>query len=139
MDTKQILKFCLEKGLLVDKDVLNLFNETADTESVKLIIEKIKSCTKQNVITKNIFYENKEKVNEFLYGLPKESQKELESLKIKLGLSIEISREKRILNKEEFKEISEESKISQENKEDYEENEIKISYSIPPPYKKIEV
>jgi len=139
MDTKQILKFCLEKGLLVDKDVLNLFNETADTESVKLIIEKIKSCTKQNVITKNIFYENKEKVNEFFYGLPKESQKELESLKIKLGLSIEISREKKILNEEEFKEILGDSKASQENKESYEENEVKISYSIPPPYKKIEV
>ena len=55
MDPKQLLKFCLEKGLLVDKEVLNLFNETKDIESVKLIIEKIRNHTKQNVITKNIF------------------------------------------------------------------------------------
>ena len=86
MDTKQILKFCLENGLLVDKEVLNLFNETKDIESVKLIIEKIKNHTKQNVITKSIFYENKEKLNEFFYELPQKNQKELESLKIKLGI-----------------------------------------------------
>ena len=96
MDPKQLLKFCLEKGLLVDKDVLNLFNETKDIESVKLIIEKIRNHTKQNVITKNIFYQNKEKMNEFFYELPQKNQKELESVKIKLGLSIEISHERTI-------------------------------------------
>lgn len=94
MDPKQLLKFCLENGLLVDKDVLNLFDETKDLDSVKLIIGKIKNYTHQNIITKNIFYEHKDKVNEFFYELPQKTQKELESLKIKLGLSIEISREK---------------------------------------------
>lgn len=94
MDPKQLLKFCLENGLLVDKEVLNLFDETKDIDSVKLIIGKIKNYTHQNIITKNIFYENKDKFNEFFYELPQKTQKELESLKIKLGLSIEISREK---------------------------------------------
>ncbi len=67
MDPKQLLKFCLENGLLVDKDVLNLFDETKDLDSVKLIIGKIKNYTHQNIITKNIFYEHKDKVNEFFY------------------------------------------------------------------------
>ena len=40
--TKEILGFCLEKGLLIDKEILNLFSGTVDTESAKLIIEKIK-------------------------------------------------------------------------------------------------
>jgi len=138
MDTKQILKFCLEKGLLVDKDVLNLFNETSDTESIKLIIEKIKSCTKQNVITRSIFSENKDKVNEFLYELPKENQRELESLKIKLGLSIEISKENRPLNEEKSKKIVENSN---ENYIINEENEAKIVHLLPLPsvINKIEV
>ena len=92
MNPQQILKFCLENGLLVDKDVLNLFSETKDIESAKLIIEKIKNYTKQNIITKNVFSENREKVGEFLCELPTKNQKELENLKIKLGLSIEISR-----------------------------------------------
>jgi DNA polymerase II small subunit len=136
MEAKQILKFCLEKGLLVDKEVLSLFNETSDIESVKLIIEKIKNHTKQNVITKSIFYDNKEKVNEFFYELPQKNQKELESLKIKLGLSIEISRERPLLGEENnFK------------KEDYQkyQNErmgkgnVRVLSAVPVSNKKIEV
>jgi len=137
MDPKQILKFCLEKGLLVDKEVLSLFNETSDIESVKLIIEKIRNHTKQNVITKSVFYENKEKVNEFFYELPQKNQKELESLKIKLGLSIEISTEKYPLsdnilsNRKKFlpKQKSEEGDIGQ----------VKVLSSVSSSNKKIEV
>ena len=93
MDAKQILKFCLEQGLLVDKDVLNLFSESKDFESLKLIIEKIKNQTHQKIINKELFNKNKEKVIQFFSSLPEEKQKNLESLKIKLGLSIEISKE----------------------------------------------
>ena len=125
MDTKKILKFCLEKGMLLDKEVLNLFSETSDTESVKLIIEKIRKSTKQNIITKNIFYENRGEINKFFSDLPKENQKGLESLKIKLGLSIEISREKS---------LPAEQKI-----ESKEKSEIRVLYSFPPLGHKIEV
>ncbi len=93
MDTKEILKFCLENGLLMDKEVLGLFSETTDFESAKLIIEKIKNHTRKKIITKELFYENKDKVSQFFSALPKENQEKLENLKIKLGLSIEISKE----------------------------------------------
>ncbi len=93
MDTQEILKFCLENGLLVDKEVLNLFSETSDVESIKLIINKIKNQTNQKILTKNTFDQNKEKVNEIFLELPEEKRKNLENLKIKLGLSIEISKE----------------------------------------------
>ena len=93
MNSKEILKFCLEKGMLVDNEVLNLFNDSEDIESIKLIIEKIKSYTKNSVITKNVLSDNKEQVNKFFLDLPKESQKKLERFKIKLGLSIQISKE----------------------------------------------
>jgi len=136
MDAKQILKFCLENGLLVDKEVLGLFDETQDIESVKLIIEKIKNCTKQNIITKSVFYENKEKVNEFLYELPTKSQKELESLKIKLGLSIEISREKQSLNKQELQKEKEKSKTGYKWDEG---GKINVMSSAPSNKNKIEV
>jgi DNA polymerase II small subunit len=146
MDVKQILKFCLEKGLLVDKEVLNLFNETNDTEFVKLVIEKIRSCTKQNIITKSVFYENKEKVNNFFYELPQENQKELENLKIKLGLSIEISREKQILSelggKQSFNESPFEieiKEIQEKNIEEYDEKNVKVLSVVPISNKKIEV
>ncbi|MAG79048.1 hypothetical protein CMI40_01585 [Candidatus Pacearchaeota archaeon] len=92
MDNKEILKFCLEKGLLIDNELLNLFSETSDVESVKLMIQKIKDSSSQKIITREVFNKNKEKVNQFFLTLPKENQEKLESLKIKLGLSIEISR-----------------------------------------------
>lgn len=93
MEPKEILRFCIENGLLVDKDVLNLFSETSDAESVKLIIDKIRTETNKKILTKQIFYENKDKVNEIFLGLPEEKRKNLEKLKINLGLSIEISKE----------------------------------------------
>ncbi len=89
----EILNFCLKRGLLVDRDLLDLFSETSDVESVKLIIEKIKNSTNQNIITKKVFDANKEEVNRVFLELPEENQKQLEKLKIKLGLSIEISKE----------------------------------------------
>lgn len=88
----EILKFCFEKGLLVDKDILELFKEE-DINFVKIFIEKVKNTTHQNVITKNILVNNKEKVDNLFLSFPKENQKIIEKLKIKLGLSIEISKE----------------------------------------------
>ena len=90
---KEILNFCVEKGFLVDSDLLELFSETSDVESVKLIIERVKTYTHQNVLTKNLFERNKEQVNQFFLDLPEENKKNLERLRIKLGLSIEISKE----------------------------------------------
>ncbi len=90
MNPKEILKFCIENGLLLDEGILKLFSETGDLESAKLIITKIKDHTNQKIITRKLFEKHKESV--FL-ELPEEKQKELKQLKVKLGLSIEISKE----------------------------------------------
>ena len=93
MNTKEILHFCFEKGILIDEEILNLFEETNDIDSVKLILGRIKEHTQKKIITKSVFSENREKVIQFFSSLPTENQKKLEKLKIKLGLSIEISRQ----------------------------------------------
>ena len=103
MNTQEILKFCLERGFLVDKEVLSLFDETSDAESVKLIIERIKESTNQRIITKNLFNQNRDKVFQIFSMLPNKNQQQLEKLKIKLGLSIEISKEFSTENKTEEK------------------------------------
>lgn len=107
MNAQEILKFCLEKGILLDKEVLNLFSETTDTTSVKLIIEKIKDYTHERIITKEVFDKNKNQVTQFFLELPQENQKQLEKLKINLGLSIEISKEVST----ELKNVQEEVKV----------------------------
>ena len=93
MDPQEILRYCLEKGLLVDEKVLNALSESVDFESAKLIIEKVKEHTQKKVLTKEIFENNKEMVSEFLLNLPKENQVKLEKLKVKLGIRIEVSKE----------------------------------------------
>jgi DNA polymerase II small subunit len=125
MDTKEILKFCIGRGLLLDKDVLNLFSEVDDSSTVKLVLERIGQYTHEKVITRNLFNENRDKVKEILLTLPEENQKRAENLRIKLGLSIEIS-----------KEISIDNEVIK-----YEdiENPVKVIHSIPIVNKKITV
>lgn len=131
---KEILKFCVEKGFLVDSDLLELFSETSDIESIKLIIERVKIYTHQNVLTKNLFDKNKEQVNKFFLDLPEENKRNLERLRIKLGLSIEISKESEPALKAE--------KLSDENlnpeKDIFEKNINILSYT-PKNIDKIEV
>ena len=93
MDPKEILKFAVERGLLIEPEVLGLFDEANDIESVKMVIEKLRSHTQKRIITRSLFEQNRERVSEFFLTLPQENQKGLEKLKIKLGLQIEISKE----------------------------------------------
>ena len=74
---KEILKFCLEKGFLVENDLLELFSDSSDIESVKLIIEKVKSYTNQNILTKDFFKKNKDKIEGVFFKLPKENAKKI--------------------------------------------------------------
>jgi len=131
MDAREILKFCLEKGFLLDKDVLNIFSEMEDTNTAKIMIEKIGQYTQKRVITKNLFNENKEAVNNIFLALPEESQRRIESLKIKLGLSIQISKQISTTKTGSSENIKEENPCSA--------NSIKILHSFPITNKKIEV
>jgi len=92
IDTKKILAFCVEKGFLLDEEVLKLLSETGDLESAKLVIESVKNVTQKRIITREIF-QDKERAHNVFSSLPEQNQKKLEKLKIKLGLKIEISKE----------------------------------------------
>lgn len=129
MDSKEILRFCLENGLLVDKEILGLFSETQDVESVKLIINQLKNQTDKKVITKNVIIDNKDQVTKILSDLPEEKQKSFENLKIKLGLSIEISKEvsKEIESKNVLNDVMSEA------------SDVKVVSMIPSVSKKLEV
>ncbi|HJX50885.1 MAG TPA: metallophosphoesterase [Candidatus Nanoarchaeia archaeon] len=125
MNSQEILRFCLKNGLLVDKELLNLFSETNDTDSIKLIINRLKSQTNQKIITRNVIINNRDEIKKIFSDLPEENQKNLESLKIKLGLSIEIS-----------KEVSSESAIDIEKNKP---SDVRIVSMAPSVSKKLEV
>lgn len=91
MDQKEILNFCLQKGILLDKDVLNLFSESTDFDSIKLMIENVQESTHKKIITKNVFAESIKQLP--APNLSETGQKSLEKLRIRLGLELEISKE----------------------------------------------
>ena len=118
----EVLKFCLEKGILLDKETCNLLSGF-DNETVRKIVEKF-SGLKERLITKSFFNKNVEKISELI-----EDKKIFEKLKIDLGLSLEISRESYLTTKEEKR--TENKEISLGN--------LKVIYSAINSTKKIEV
>lgn len=91
MDPKEVLNFCLEKGILLDKEVLNLISESTDLDAARLMIEQIKENSHQKVITKKVFTESVKQFSSPTF--PDEKQKSFEKLRIRLGLELEISKE----------------------------------------------
>ena len=133
MDSKEILKYCIEKGLLLDQEVLKLFDDvTIDSESVKLILEKIKVHTNQRILTKDFLLNNRTYLENILLDFPKEKQKNVETLKIKLGLNIQISKEVSI-------EVESSKQGSKKPNESSKWGDIKVISSFPVSEKKIEV
>jgi len=121
---EKLLKFCLEKGLLLDKDTLNLLTNF-DEETAKDIIDKISSL-KERVITKSFFNKHAEKISELI-----RDEKIIQKLKINFGVSFEISRERYI-------EPELEIKKPEENLKELKINHLKIISSYPNLMKKLE-
>jgi len=129
MDEKEILKFCLKKGILLDKEVLSLLSEALESEAEMKVIEKIRENSQKKFITKNVFCENIKQVNQVFSTLSEDKKKKLETLKIKLGLELEISKESIPLTQE-TSNISKDSGIDSSKGLDGENVKIKslISY-----------
>tara|TARA_Y100000310_G_C20674685_1_gene812299 strand:- start:259 stop:1893 length:1635 start_codon:yes stop_codon:yes gene_type:complete len=89
----EILKFSLEKGILLDKEILD-FLGGIEEDIARDIVNKI-SNLKERIITKSFFSKNAEKIHDII-----SDEKVVEKLKINFGLSFEISRE-RVLKKPE--------------------------------------
>ena len=102
--SSEILKFSLNKGILLDKDTLSLLSEFPE-ETAKEFIEKVSSF-REKVITKSFFIKNAELINQLITN-----KKIIEKLKISLGLTLEISREIMPLNQEQGKKALESIRV----------------------------
>jgi len=123
-EISEILKLCLEKGILVDKETCSLLSEF-DEETARSIVEKI-SNLKERLITKSFFDKNAEKISELIGD-----KKIIEKLRINLGLSLEILRERHL---EEVKEVTE-----FEKRQEVKIENLRVLFSASNPIKKIEV
>ena len=123
---KEILKFSLEKGILLDRETLD-FLGGIDEEAARDIVNKI-SNLKDKIITKSFFTKNAEKIHDWI-----SDEKVIDKLKINFGLSLEISRE-RFVKREPEDEVSVEPR-----KEETNFGNVKVIYSLNNLTKKIEV
>jgi DNA polymerase II small subunit len=115
-----ILKFCIEKGVLLDKesfDFLSGFEEA----TAKDIIDKF-ILLKEKVINRNSIFKNVDKIQNLL-----SDKKVVEKIKINFGLSFEISREQYIMDKEK-EQAEKESRLGN----------VRVLMSVPAACKKIE-
>src|SRR3989339_850863 len=83
---QEIIKFCLGKGILLEREILNALNESNDIENLKIFLEKIKLLTKQKVINKSLFENNKIFLRDYSQTLSKEDKKNFEALINSLGI-----------------------------------------------------
>src|SRR5438046_8887812 len=99
---EEILRTIREKGLLLEKEIFDLLQSFQDSNSAKMFLENLERISGQKVITKSVLTKNIEYVQQFVSKLPGQDKDIAENVIVKLGLSLEITKEKEIVgNKEE--------------------------------------
>lgn len=124
---QEILKFFMEKGFLLDREMLNFFNQLSDEEIADKIIKKIKNTSGERLITKSLIDKNLGDIQEVFSSLEDEKKKIVERFFVNFSFNIEIKKEKYI------EEQKTESELKKEN------NNLKIISPSIIPTKKIGV
>ena len=126
---KEILSVIREKGILLDKNVLEILNSFENPKEAATFLESVEKNTGQKVITRNVLLNNVQFVKSFVNKLPGEEKEVVENVFVRLGISLEIIKEKELIDRK---------------KEDYQEKKrqglgYKLFYAETKPDKKLEV
>ncbi|MDD5193475.1 MAG: hypothetical protein PHF67_02710, partial [Candidatus Nanoarchaeia archaeon] len=89
----------MEKGFLLDPEMLNFLSELGNEEIAKEIINKIAIVSKKKLITKTLVNENFEKLKPFLSELGNEKQRLVEKFFVNVSISVEVKKESAIESK----------------------------------------
>lgn len=93
---QETLKFFIEKGFLLDGEMLDFFNQLSDEEIADRIIKKIKTSTGERLITKSLINNNLSTMQDVFSSLENEKKKIVEKFFVNLSVNIEIKKEKYI-------------------------------------------
>tara|TARA_Y100000034_G_scaffold28162_1_gene33838 strand:- start:3063 stop:4691 length:1629 start_codon:yes stop_codon:yes gene_type:complete len=88
-----ILKLFIERGFLLDSDMLNFLNELEDENVANEIIDKIAIASQQKVITKGLVDKNIEKIKPILGELGTEKKKLVQKYFVNVSVSVEVKKE----------------------------------------------
>jgi DNA polymerase II small subunit len=99
--SQELLNFCVQKGILVDKQVLNILNNLNNEETAKNLVERINYRYKQKILTKS-FFQNNEEIKNYLFENYKNLNKKfIQDFFNELGVSFneEIIKENKLIKK----------------------------------------
>ncbi|MDP2925638.1 MAG: metallophosphoesterase [Nanoarchaeota archaeon] len=93
---QNILKLFIEKGFLLDREMLEFLNELKDEEIAKEIINKIAIISKQKIITKNLVNQNLEKIKPIFFELDLDRKRLIEKFFVNVSISVEVKKETKL-------------------------------------------
>ena len=128
----EILKTIREKGLLLEKEIFDVLENFNDVNMAKAFLENLEKSTGQKIITKAVLSKNFAFMKEFVSNMGGEDKEVVEKVFVKLGFSLEIQKEREILEKP--KEI-----IERVQKEVVQTQDYQIFYSTVKNDKKLKV
>ncbi|MFA5173912.1 MAG: metallophosphoesterase [Candidatus Pacearchaeota archaeon] len=91
--TQKILKLFIEKGFLLDKEMLDFFNQLEDEELAKEIVNKLSVISHQKLITKTLINENIAKLKPVFVELEGTKKKIIEKFLVNVSVSLEVKKE----------------------------------------------
>ena len=90
------LKLFLEKGFLLDKEMLDFLNELDDSEVANEILDKIAVVSRKKIITKSLVGDNIDKIKPILFELDGEKKKLVDKYFVNVSISVEVKKERSI-------------------------------------------
>jgi len=112
---ENILKIFVEKGFLLDKEMLDFLNELGDKQVADEILNKIAIVSQKKIITKSLVNENIEKIRPLLFELGNEKKKLVDKYFVNVSISVEVKKERSIENSVEEIEDNKTNNIIQKN------------------------
>ncbi len=91
--SEKILKLFIEKGFLLDKEMLDFFNQLGDEGVANEILEKIQVVSGEKVITRNLIDSNLDKIQPVFRELDVEKKKVVERFFVNVSVSVEVKKE----------------------------------------------
>src|SRR3989344_5673141 len=93
----EILDIVRRKGLLVEREIFDLLDRFPDKRKVEEFLDGIERHSGQKIITKSILSRNSEFLMKTFGSFNEENKRVVENTSIKLGISLEVTKEKQII------------------------------------------
>jgi DNA polymerase II small subunit len=95
---EEILNAIRRRGLLLEKEIYDLLNGFGNPLLATNFLDQLEKVSGQKMITKGVLNKNVNYVKGFVENLPGENKTIIEKVFVRLGISLEVTREKEVVN-----------------------------------------